>query len=995
LVNCSKCGNLLDTDARFCELCGHSRVPGEGTPTAPRQSARQILLERVRELTASRYDVRGEIGRGGMAAVFLAQDLRLNRRVALKVMLPGLAFTEGMSERFEQEARTAANLDHPNIVTIFGVDELNDLLFFVMKYIEGRSLDRVTKDVGPLPIDVTQFILQYVAMALAYAHDEGVVHRDVKPGNVLLDRRGTPIVTDFGIAKAAEAPSLTVPGAIVGTPAYMSPEQFRAQPAVPASDQYALGIMAYEMLVGEPPFTGSMVELQMAHLTQAPVPLGEVRRDAPRAVADIVMRMLSKQVADRFATLHDVVAALRAIPMDENAARARLVELGFLAGQAAPFGLPETPIGAVTKGKGKAPGRTPAGGEVPKGSPLVAPPPAIPPASPAAHDPTVVAPASRRTPSPGATPPPHTPQAPDTPGRMHIRVPGNDGPVLVPQGDDATVVQPAAASAPSVAYVRIEALPSQASTGEVVPLLGVAYDSNNTPIPGKRVNWELSPTQSARIGVDGALTLLAPGAVTVTATCDGKRSVAALQVTPVPDSRRAPHEELAAHGGRAHVTPVQPSAAGAAAHASAEQQRAARGGTPLVTPRVDGGPSPLSRFLALPASTRLLVGGGVLAAAVAIVFVLTRDSSSDPPQVVQRAPSSRDTVPPPPVVDRQEEPPPTAPQPENPTPAAPTVTPVSVTIASAPPQLRIGERPRLRAAVRDQTGAAVANAVVEWTSSDPNIVSVDANGTARALRPGRVTIRAAVGDLTSSVQLTVNEPRVTAATIAEARPIYVGESQQLRLTVQSDAGAMNPEQLDGMGIRPRWTSSAPETVRLDQWTGVMTAVAPGSASVSVEVGELRASRVVTVDRRAGDATPGTTPITTPTVPERREPVYTRPARTLDDVQKEVVAVLREFSRLVATENVDGLARLYPTMSRSDRESWNALFKDAEDISYVVKEIDLQSPIDLGERARVSLTMQSEVSFTSTRGGKRQGPLTSGLRVSLQRRPEGWRIEEIR
>ena len=228
------------------------------------------LLEHVKEVCASRYDVRGEIGRGGMAAVFVAQDLRLNRRVALKVMLPGLAFTEGMAERFEQEARTAANLDHPNIVTIFGVEELDDLFCFVMKYVEGRSLDMVTRDLGALPIDVTHFVLLRVTMALAYAHDEGVVHRDVKPGNVLLDRRGTPVVADFGIAKAAESPSLTVTGSIIGTPSYMSPEQFMGRPAVPASDQYALGVMAYEMLAGELPFQGSMMQLQMAHIQTIP-----------------------------------------------------------------------------------------------------------------------------------------------------------------------------------------------------------------------------------------------------------------------------------------------------------------------------------------------------------------------------------------------------------------------------------------------------------------------------------------------------------------------------------------------------------------------------------------------------------------------------------------------------------------------------------------------------------------------------------------------------
>ncbi len=499
-------------------------------------TSKPSLLEHVKDVCASRYDVRGEIGRGGMAAVFVAQDLRLNRRVALKVMLPGLAFTEGMAERFEQEARTAANLDHPNIVTIFGVEELDDLFCFVMKYVEGRSLDMVTRDLGALPIDVTHFVLLRVTMALAYAHDEGVVHRDIKPGNVLLDRRGTPVVTDFGIAKAAESPSLTLTGSIIGTPSYMSPEQFMGRSAVPASDQYALGVMAYEMLAGELPFQGSMVQLQMAHIQTIPPAIDEVRLDTPAPLAAVVMRMLEKDVANRFSTLHEAVAALRAIPLDEEGARQRLVELGVLASTSNQFGLASTPFGAT----------------------------------PAARAATPV------TPRPA-------------------------------KGDAPTVAEDESVPAPSVAYVRIDPIPSSFTTGEIIPLRGTAYDESNTPIPGKQLAWEISPADAGEISADGTLTVRNPGDITVTATCDGKRSLARAEVTPLPSNRRSPFVATAI--GQAPVAAIpSPSAATAA------------GADPVATPvpvlpppaADTGEQSSLRRVLSLSAVVSAVVLAGLL-----------------------------------------------------------------------------------------------------------------------------------------------------------------------------------------------------------------------------------------------------------------------------------------------------------------------------------------------------------------------------------------------
>ncbi len=205
-----------------------------------------LVVERLREALAGEFDIEGELGRGGMAAVFRARELALNRRVAIKVMAPGLLLGEGMVERFRQEAITIANLQHANIIGVHSVRTLGDLHLFVMQYVPGRSLDRVIHEWGRLSLASTGAVLYHVGSALDYAHRRGVVHRDVKPGNILLDADGDPIVTDFGIAKIAEAPGYTLVGTVLGTPTYMSPEQCVALEVGPPSDQYALGIVAYQ-----------------------------------------------------------------------------------------------------------------------------------------------------------------------------------------------------------------------------------------------------------------------------------------------------------------------------------------------------------------------------------------------------------------------------------------------------------------------------------------------------------------------------------------------------------------------------------------------------------------------------------------------------------------------------------------------------------------------------------------------------------------------------
>jgi serine/threonine-protein kinase len=202
------------------------------------------IVARLRQATLGEYEIGRELGRGGMAAVFSAHDLALDRKVAIKVMSPGLVLGEGMTERFKQEAITVAQLHHPSIVSVYSVRQAEGLHFFVMQNVEGRSLEQVLQQARRLPLPMVRSILYQVGSALAYAHRARVVHRDVKPANILIDQDGNAVVTDFGIAKAAERPVNTLTGALVGTPAYMSPEQCAGGEVSGLSEQYSLGAQA-------------------------------------------------------------------------------------------------------------------------------------------------------------------------------------------------------------------------------------------------------------------------------------------------------------------------------------------------------------------------------------------------------------------------------------------------------------------------------------------------------------------------------------------------------------------------------------------------------------------------------------------------------------------------------------------------------------------------------------------------------------------------------
>jgi predicted Ser/Thr protein kinase len=268
------------------------------------------LKQRLARTLAGRYEITRLLGRGGMAVVFLAEDLALERQVAIKVLPPEMAHDTKLIPRFQQEAKTAAKLDHPNIIPIYRVESEAGLVYFVMKYVTGRSLEQLLEN-GPLPIDVARRVLREAALALGHAHQRRIVHRDVKPANIMMEADGRVMLTDFGISKALQGASqLTGTGTIIGTPHYMAPEQAKGLEVDGRADQYALAIVGHQILTGKQPFDGSAHSILYKQVFEPPPPMLATRPDVPRDMSAALERALSKDPEQRFATMEDFAAAL-------------------------------------------------------------------------------------------------------------------------------------------------------------------------------------------------------------------------------------------------------------------------------------------------------------------------------------------------------------------------------------------------------------------------------------------------------------------------------------------------------------------------------------------------------------------------------------------------------------------------------------------------------------------------------------------------------------
>ncbi|HEY8103370.1 MAG TPA: protein kinase, partial [Gaiellaceae bacterium] len=261
-----------------------------------------------------RYQIIRKLGSGGMANVYLAEDQELGRRVAIKILDDRHARDDQFIERFRREAQHAAGLSHPNVVSVYDRGEAEGTYYIAMEHVEGRTLKELLVARGPSPLGIAIDYTRQILSALRFAHRNGIVHRDIKPHNVIVDGDGRVKVMDFGIARAGAASQMTEAGSIIGTAQYLSPEQARGAPVDQTSDLYSTGIVLYELLTGTVPFTGETpVEIAMKHLSQVPAPPSTHRPEIPRDLDYVVLRALAKDPADRYHSAEEMDSDLERI----------------------------------------------------------------------------------------------------------------------------------------------------------------------------------------------------------------------------------------------------------------------------------------------------------------------------------------------------------------------------------------------------------------------------------------------------------------------------------------------------------------------------------------------------------------------------------------------------------------------------------------------------------------------------------------------------------
>ena len=310
---CSRCGTQNKDTAKFCDSCGLDLTVATptGARTAAGPDASDIAeIDLVRQELSEEYEIVDELGRGGMAIVFKAKEKQLDRDVAIKVLPFSLAFDREFVERFQREARTSAKLEHPNIIPIYRVGKSGRIIYFVMKFLRGKPLSSILATRGSLaPLEIRRILVE-VSRALSYAHKKEIVHRDIKPDNIMFDEHGHAVVTDFGIAKAGSGGKLTGTGMSIGTPHYMSPEQAKAQPLDGRSDIYSLGVVAYQCLTSGVPFDGEdSFSIGYKHIMEE-VPTPPLDSPEKRQLFEIIRKMMAKAPAQRFQNADELIAVL-------------------------------------------------------------------------------------------------------------------------------------------------------------------------------------------------------------------------------------------------------------------------------------------------------------------------------------------------------------------------------------------------------------------------------------------------------------------------------------------------------------------------------------------------------------------------------------------------------------------------------------------------------------------------------------------------------------
>jgi serine/threonine protein kinase/uncharacterized protein YjdB len=877
LLWCASCGEFLLQAEQSCPKCGTPGIPRPESYTIPYElteadSPWAEVVSRLKRATLGEFEIGHELGRGGMAAVFLAHELSLHRDVAIKVMSPGLLMGDGMIERFRREAITIAHLNHPNIVSVYSVRAAEGLHFFVMRCVQGRSLEQVIKEAGKLSIPIVRSILYQVGSALAYAHRFRVVHRDIKPANILVDEEGNAVVTDFGIAKAAEGPSHTHTGFMVGTPAYMSPEQCSGGEVSGASDQYSLGAVAYEMITGLPPFSGSTYSVIQAHVERPPRPIREHAADCPADLEEAIHRMLAKDPNDRWPGMTQALTALSAAPlMEDDPLRAELSQLAT-AGQGNGFiGLP-TPLSQPPRTNAVL-HVTPPG--MMRAITILPPPPAI-----EVGDSFLLV--ARVHESNGS----HLPSRPvewstDTPGVLRVNATKAVATAVAPgsalitatcdgnQGRLRVTVAPPRADA-----ILVKAPDKPISVGDEVRLEAVPRDKRGRVVT-RPVTWKSDNDSVATISLEGVLVARSGGSTRISAELDEARAkvtvtimpapVAALHISPPPelvtsgdsfalnatplDRWAGPLSDRIVSWSTSDVRVAVVTAGGwvmtrnpgmvmlsatcegvsASVSFNVVTREAAQAAATPVHPRHSSGPWDLDVPAEEPEPARsrprwlVAAGGlGLMLAALWLVGGRRMIAPADPSEsAAATADSAKDAL------------------------AAAAVTDSassSVIITRRPARpLTPGAATRLLAEVRDRQGRVVRDAAVGWISTNPAVATVDStSGALQAVGPGRAEVVAVVaGGSRDSARIVVRqgtgtEPpsAVAAATLSipSHEPLQVGD------TVTLAAAALDPRGRRLRAARISWSSSQPQVATVDAATGRVRAYAPGTALIIARSG---------------------------------------------------------------------------------------------------------------------------------------------------------------
>lgn len=849
----------------------------------PRDTAPDPLLQRLRAVTLGEFEIRGELGRGGMAVVYLAKHLRLDRSVAIKVMLPDLARIEGMAERFLQEARISAKLQHPNIIVVHDVQQREEITFFVMSLVDGCGLDEVVRDGRPLPIDDVRWVLMQAAQALAYANREGIVHRDVKPGNILLTVKGDVLVSDFGIAKVVDHntnPSMSA--TVIGTPLYMSPEQVTGQRVSEASDQYSLGITAYALLAGNPPFSGDLGEygLKTAHVRTRPVPLRSRRPDCPPELAAAVMRMLEKRQEQRWPSLQDLVPVLgEGLPHDGLEIKQRL---GAIAAQLRDANPKRSQALGITTPVTPRPGP-----EKPKPATIVVSPPSATLYT-AAH----LELSARVLTNAGE---------PIEDGIVFWTTSDPEVATISPSGALVAVGPGTARIRAAIGSVHEEALVTvvlspitrlefsadvlTSPVGETIHPVVRAIDAQGKYRADAACSWLSRSPNIVQVVGAGELLALAAGEALVEVAAGTARATLRVRVTARPASSvqvqvdsstiefgDAVALRVAAHDDRgvAIVAPRVVWISDAAHIVHVDSTGTAIGlstGRATITATVDGVRATLSltvveapiASVAMTLSPPSLEPGDTAHVELVVTDASGRPRSedgitiaSDNEAVVRVLGDGRTLTAVAPgdarIVARVEDPAMAG---------SVTATPVLVSvrlpvldrvILSSPSlDLEVGAMVAVTARCQDARRRTLANAVVSWHSLNPAVVAVDARGQFRALAAGETIVRvAALGahDSSMSVDLPVRVRPASVASVrvwAPALRLQVGTTQPLQMQITDSTGAVVTDRA------PVWRSSDVTIVRVDA-EGRVEAVMPGQATISATLDGHTGDVVLTVDQ---------------------------------------------------------------------------------------------------------------------------------------------------